>query len=280
MTDRFGVYIEHGSPFYTHLSFQVANYRGKLGSLMSALDARVTMMSSHVEDFFNDEYDFIVCMPHGGEVETDRLIREAAINPTKLALRARATDTPFVYVSTAWVFGGSDPEHRIFEQPRPLSDLGVAHWWGERSVRAVNPDAVIVRSGLIHGVRTRFTHPGGLPLPWEFVRTKARLPALIDLPMSITLDWDFIDRMMSICYAIKRADAAGGTYHIGPNHPMTMFDFMVAGEFAPRTQSLGIWARLGNVQVPSSLFLSPTHPAQGPEFQWDYLKNAYDLMQG
>ena len=62
-----------------------------------------------------------------------------------LAQLANQMGAWFLYVSTDYVFDGERPPYQVDDQPNPLNFYGRSKWQGELAVRAVNPDATILR---------------------------------------------------------------------------------------------------------------------------------------
>ena len=101
------------------------------------------------------------------ETEEEAATRINAAAPAAMARAAAAQGTPFLHISTDYVFSGAEgPPWREEDPPGPLSAYGRSKLAGERAVMAANPQAVILRTAWV------FSAHGG-----NFVRTMLRLGA-------------------------------------------------------------------------------------------------------
>lgn len=125
-----------------------------------------------------------------------------------------------IHISTDFVFDGAQSHpYREDDTPHPLGVYGASKWAGEQAVRAVLPDAVVVRTAWVHGAHGH-----------NFVRTMLRLAAEHD-ELSVVDDqigtpsWagDIADALI----ALTAADARG-VYHFTNEGVASWYDFAVA----------------------------------------------------
>jgi dTDP-4-dehydrorhamnose reductase len=86
------------------------------------------------------------------EQEPDWAYHTNAIGTQNVALACQAFDVPMVYVSTAGVFWGDNPEpYNEFDVPRPANVYGVSKLAGEQIVSSLLRRYYIVRAGWMVG---------------------------------------------------------------------------------------------------------------------------------
>jgi dTDP-4-dehydrorhamnose reductase len=74
-----------------------------------------------------------------------------ALGAENLALIANQLDVPYVYISTAGIFGGEEEEFDDFADPTPLSIYAKSKYWGERYIRENVSKHFVVRAGWMMG---------------------------------------------------------------------------------------------------------------------------------
>lgn len=88
----------------------------------------------------------------GNELDPLRAARDNAMGPQHLALAARACGAILLHVSTDFVFDGTKTTpYDELDRPAPLSVYGRAKLAGERSVRSLLPEHLVVRIGYVFG---------------------------------------------------------------------------------------------------------------------------------
>lgn len=88
----------------------------------------------------------------GCEVDPARASRDNALGTQHVALAARACGAILLFVSTDYVFDGSkDAPYDELDLPNPLSVYGRTKLAGERFVRDLVPEHVILRTGHLFG---------------------------------------------------------------------------------------------------------------------------------
>lgn len=85
----------------------------------------------------------------GCEARPDEAVRLNAETPAALARESRGT--PFVYLSTEYVFDGLAGPYAETASIRPLSAYGRSKAEGERRVLAEHPEALVLRTTVLYG---------------------------------------------------------------------------------------------------------------------------------
>ena len=142
------------------------------------------------------------------ESDEEAAFRVNALGPQSLALAARETSATLLHVSTDYVFDGEkDAPYDELDEPRPISVYGRSKLAGERLVRAVLPEHLIIRTGHIFGSGTDH-----LSRSLEALRRGEPAGGLVDrvgTPTSVT---ELAARLMPLVHARRF-----GTYHLtGP----------------------------------------------------------------
>ncbi|PIA18259.1 NAD dependent epimerase/dehydratase [Coemansia reversa NRRL 1564] len=72
--------------------------------------------------------------------------------PGHLAELSKDLGAFFVYISTDYVFDGTQPPYKIGDTPNPLNFYGYTKFAGEQAVSAANPHAAILRVPVLYGM--------------------------------------------------------------------------------------------------------------------------------
>ena len=56
-----------------------------------------------------------------------------------------------IYISTDYVFDGTQPPYEVEDKPHPLQFYGETKLGGEEAIKSVNSDAVILRVPILYG---------------------------------------------------------------------------------------------------------------------------------
>ena len=85
------------------------------------------------------------------EKNTDDAWLTNALGAENLGLIANQLDIPYVYISTAGVFGGEKNCYNDFDTPNPLAIYAKSKYYGERYVCANVPKHFVLRAGWMMG---------------------------------------------------------------------------------------------------------------------------------
>ena len=156
------------------------------------------------------------------ESEPDAAARLNAEVPEELAAACARSGIPFVHLSTDYVFDGSGTQSwRPADPTGPKSVYGRTKLEGERRVRAIHPESVIVRTSWVFSA-----------LGSNFVRTMLRLGAESD-ELGIVSDqiggptWAgaIADACLRIAQLRFAGEGEGGVYHFAGGPDASWADF-------------------------------------------------------
>lgn len=150
------------------------------------------------------------------ELEQQKAFEVNAIGSFHLANAARAVCANMLYISSDYVFDGTN--HHPYEegdQPSPSSTYGMSKWLGERLVKSALPSSTIIRTSWVYG------HGGR-----NFVNTMLRLAAqqkeikvVSDQIGCPTYTADLADVILQLI------DKKGGMYHVSNSGSCSWYEF-------------------------------------------------------
>ncbi len=184
-----------------------------------------------VRDFFRGrKYDLVVnCAAmtdvDGCEKSPAEARRVNALAVRDLARATRAARTPFIHVSTNYVFSGqSETPYRESDAAEPCSIYGLTKLEGEHHALHENPDAIVVRTSWIFGGTKRDFISHFL----ERFRSKEALEVVGDQSASLTYAPDLAAAIGEI--ALARAGRPGKgprIIHVANRGALTRYDMLV-----------------------------------------------------
>jgi dTDP-4-dehydrorhamnose reductase len=202
-------------------------------------DTPLTRRVAHIyESYFMNEHaaliedpsleDFDTFRPNmvlnGKFSETDdpRAFADNAKHPAVFALFARMVGSDYFHMSDSSVFSTDYPADT--DDPYPTRIYGLSRLIGERAIRTLHPNAVIVRTSWLYGPE----YDGCMPmLAWE-VENGDRSQAHVydDVKLSPTYVGDAAAVVAVNMLTATLLNEPGGTYHLAPYEQVTWYDYL------------------------------------------------------
>jgi dTDP-4-dehydrorhamnose reductase len=153
----------------------------------------------------------------GCEKDVEKSYTVNAIGAENVATQAHSIDARVVHISTDYVFDGfKTSPYNEDDEPNPLSIYGKSKWEGERLVRQVSGDCLIVRSSWLFGSgRSNFVKK-----LMDFAGAKTEIPVVTDKEGSPTYAPDLADAIASLL-----AKDARGLFHVSNQGGCTRYEY-------------------------------------------------------
>ncbi|KAI8977652.1 hypothetical protein BDF20DRAFT_579499 [Mycotypha africana] len=90
--------------------------------------------------------------PDVADKDRDAAKRLNVQTPELLGKLCKERNIMLIYISTDYVFDGKNPPYEVDDKPHPLQFYGETKLAGEEAIRAVYPEAVILRVPILYGV--------------------------------------------------------------------------------------------------------------------------------
>jgi dTDP-4-dehydrorhamnose reductase len=170
-----------------------------------------------------------------------------------LAAAAARLGTPFIHVSTDYVFDGrKDAPYREEDAPCPLGSYGRSKLEGETAARTACPAGVILRTSWVYS-----------PFGQNFVTTMLRLAAtrekiqvVDDQHGAPTSAGDLASAILDLAERLtaRRMDGTGGVYHLAAAGETTWYGFAGAifAGWARRGHRVPVLAPIATAQYPTA----------------------------
>ena len=182
----------------------------------------------------------------GCEIDPERAVRDNALGPQNLALAARACGAVLLHVSTDYVFDGTKgAPYDELDVPDPLSVYGSAKLAGERFVRDLAPQHLVVRTGYVFGAGNDYASRAA-----ERLRGGEIAGGIKDRIGSPTFVRHLAARLLPLLLT-----ARFGTYHVAGPEATSWYDVL------QRARTIGGFPGTLVVQDPAMLGLLARRPA-------------------
>lgn len=156
------------------------------------------------------------------EEHPERAREVNAAAPKAIADLCASRSTPFLHVSTDYVFDGRSAERYSEDAPtNPLQEYGASKLAGERGVRTAHGDALITRLSFVYGIHRGTGELTGFP---AWVRGRLldgqRTPLFTDQHVTPTRAGQAADTFCELLAADET-----GTYHVAAQSCVTPYEF-------------------------------------------------------
>lgn len=159
------------------------------------------------------------------ESEPELATRANAFAPGHMADRCARYGTPFIHISTDYVFNGTKPTAYVESDPvAPLGVYGRTKAAGEAAVRAATERHVIVRTSWVYGAHGHNFLKTMLRLAGE----REKLSVVADQRGCPTATRDLAEALLAAAEAAAKGDARWGTYHFAGSGATTWHGFASA----------------------------------------------------
>ena len=179
------------------------------------------VVDNHVNYILNCAAYTAVDKAESDEAQCAQINRDAV---SHLGEAAQAVGARVIHISTDYVFDGTSCRPYVeTDQPCPISAYGRTKLAGEEALRAVCPDAVIIRTAWL------YSEYGN-----NFVKTVLRLGAerdelrfIFDQVGTPTYAGDLAEAMLTIVAQAEEGHFVPGTYHFSNEGVCSWYDFTV-----------------------------------------------------
>jgi len=201
--------------------------------------------------------DFIInlaalCDMEACQQEPKKALNIHALGTANVALIASDLDIPLLYLSSACVFDGTQPEYTVFDQTKPISTYGKTKLMGEQITRSIPKHFVVRTEWCFGGGQTDTKFIGKIYK--QIVDGKTTINAVGDKFGSLSY-------LPDLCQAIDAILRSGkfGTYHVSCEGAASRYE--IAKEFVRLLGRTDITVNC----VGSAFFMTKGYDAPRPE---------------
>ncbi|MFG1402761.1 dTDP-4-dehydrorhamnose reductase [Xanthobacter sediminis] len=156
------------------------------------------------------------------ESEPEIAARINAFAPAHIAERCERYRTPFIHVSTDYVFDGTKPAPYVEQDPvAPIGVYGRTKAAGESAVRSATERHIIVRTSWVYGAHGH----NFLKTVLRLARERDRLTIVADQHGCPTATHDLAEALLTAAAAAVAGEARWGTYHFAGDGATTWHGF-------------------------------------------------------
>lgn len=191
---------------------------------------------------------------NGRFLETDdpRAFRENAKHPATYALFARMVGAAYFHMSDSSVFSTDYPSDT--DDPYPTRIYGLSRLIGERAIRTLHPDSVIVRTSWLYGPEWGECPPM-LAHDVE-VGDRSQAHVYDDVKLSPTFVGDAAAVVVVNMLTALALEQPGGVFHLAPDEECTWYDYL--DKAYPFVKPLKSRAMLGGRKVHRNVSVKPS----------------------
>ncbi|KAI9278765.1 hypothetical protein BDA99DRAFT_493100 [Phascolomyces articulosus] len=171
--------------------------------------------------------------------------------PRSLATLCKAENVMLVYISTDYVFDGTNPPYQVNDQPNPLNFYGKSKLGGEEALRQVDPQAVILRVPVLYG-KTEYNGESAINILLDVIKNHDKQVDMDNVGLRYPTHVEDIARVIEDM-AVRRVEQKdthiSGTFHFSGEEMYTKYTMC---EFFGKLLNLPIDHLRQQNEIPSS----------------------------
>jgi dTDP-4-dehydrorhamnose reductase len=145
-----------------------------------------------------------------------------SISTLNLILQAKKINSFFVYISTDYIFSGDKGMYKENDEPHPINFYGFTKWMGERYLKTVDIDHLIIRPSVIYGTRPASGKINFVLWLLEELTRNRSVRIVTDQYVSPTLNTNLSQMIIE---AIEKE--LTGTYHMAGAERVSRYEFAI-----------------------------------------------------
>lgn len=135
---------------------------------------------------------------------------------------------PMIYISTNYVFDGTNPPYKPYDKPNPLNKYGLSKLTGERAVLASHPESIVLRVPLLYGPVERINESGGTYL-YNYVRNSGQVKRVCNYQQRFpTHVNEVVSVLRQMATKLHKGEAFQGIFHWSSSEQHTKYTMTVS----------------------------------------------------
>ncbi|KAI8086339.1 uncharacterized protein BX664DRAFT_335555 [Halteromyces radiatus] len=163
--------------------------------------------------------------PDVAEKDHEGTLKLNAKVPGDLALYAKIHGVMLIYISTDYVFNGTNPPYQADDLPDPINFYGESKLAGEQAIRDIHPASVILRVPILYG-DVLFNGESAVNLLIDSVKNTNKPAEMDNYCLRYPTNVDDVGRVIKdlAVYKIEKGRSIEGTYHFTAEEMLTKYD--------------------------------------------------------
>ncbi|RUS25239.1 hypothetical protein BC938DRAFT_472442 [Jimgerdemannia flammicorona] len=142
--------------------------------------------------------------------------------PSHIGKLAHSRAIPLFYISTDYVFDGTNPPYDVNDTPNPLNFYGRTKYEGEMAISQTNPHAVTLRVPILYG-HTEYNSESAVNLLVDVVLDSSKQVEMDHYVIRYPTNVEDVARVLRNLAdkKIQQGDAVSGVYHFSAEEALT-----------------------------------------------------------